>query len=51
MSAEELSILLDRNPKALYRQYIRVLMQENRLFQANPSNKNDPKQAYTSRKE
>ena len=51
MSAEELAILLDRNPKALYREHIRVLVQENRLFHANPLNKNDPRQAYTSRKE
>ena len=51
MSAEELAILLDRNPKALYREHIRALVQENRLFQVNPSNKTDPNQAYTSRKE
>jgi len=51
MNAEELAVLLSRNPKALYREHISVLVQENRLFQVNPSNKTDPKQAYTSRKE
>jgi len=51
MSTEELAALLGRNPKALYREHISVLVQKNKLFQANPSNKTDPKQAYTSRKE
>ncbi|MCL2005254.1 MAG: hypothetical protein FWG73_03720 [Planctomycetaceae bacterium] len=51
MSTEELASLLGRNPKALYREHIRILVQENRLFLVNPTNKNDPKQAYTSRKE
>jgi predicted transcriptional regulator len=51
MSVKELAILLERDPKSLYRDYISVLLQENRLFQVNPSGKTAPNQAYTSRKE
>jgi len=51
MSTEELVALLGRNPKSLYRGYINVLLQTERLFRVNPSIKTDPNQAYTSRKE
>ncbi|MDS4026945.1 MAG: ATP-binding protein [Candidatus Contendobacter sp.] len=44
--AEELAILLRRNPETVRQNYLRPLMRENRLTMTNPDEPNDPQQAY-----
>ncbi|MDS4032147.1 MAG: ATP-binding protein [Candidatus Contendobacter sp.] len=44
--AEELAILLRRNPETVRQNYLRPLLREGRLIMTNPNEPNDPRQAY-----
>ncbi len=45
-SAEELSLVLRRNPEVVRQNYLRPLMREGRLVMTRPEEPNDPQQAY-----
>ena len=44
--ADELSLVLRRNPEVVRQNYLRPLMREGRLVMTRPEEPNDPQQAY-----